>query len=90
MFDVIVIGAGIAGATFASKVSKFAKTLLIEAKEEGNIPMTTNVFPEHNRPFLPEEINWQDKLLFPTPHIKTNFLGYKEEGIINSEEFGSP
>ncbi len=90
MFDVIVIGAGIAGATLASKVSKFAKTLLIEAKEEGNIPMTTNVFPEHNRPFLPEEINWQDKSLFPSSHIKTNFLGYKEEGIINSEEFGAP
>jgi len=90
MFDVIVIGAGIAGATFASKVSKFACTLLIEAKAEGNIPMTTNVFPEHNRPFLPEEINWQDKSLFPTSHIKTNFLGYKEEGIINSEEFGAP
>lgn len=90
MFDVIVIGAGIAGATFASKVSKFASTLLIEAKEEGNIPMTTNVFPEHNRPFLPEEINWQDKSLFPSSHIKTNFLGYKEEGIINSEEFGAP
>ncbi len=90
MFDVIVIGAGIAGATCASKVSKFASTLLIEAKEEGNIPMTTNVFPEHNCPFLPEEINWQDKSLFPSSHIKTNFLGYKEEGIINSEEFGAP
>jgi len=90
MFDVIVIGAGIAGATFASKVSKFANTLLIEAKEEGNIHMSTNVFPEHNRPFLPEEIDWQDKSLFPSSHIKTNFLGYKEEGIINSEEFGAP
>ena len=65
MFDVLVIGAGISGATFAAKVSKFANTLLIEAKEEGDIHVSTNVFPEHNRPFLPEEISWQDKSLFP-------------------------
>ena len=33
MYDVIIIGAGIAGATFASKISKYAKTLLIEAQD---------------------------------------------------------
>jgi flavin-dependent dehydrogenase len=34
MFDIIIVGAGIAGATLAHKVSKFANTLLIEAKDE--------------------------------------------------------
>ena len=88
-YDVLVIGAGVSGATFACKTSKFAKTLLIEANEKGNIPMTTNVFPEHNRPFI-KEIDWQDKSIFPCFHIKTNYLGYNEDGIIDSEEFGAP
>ena len=54
MYDVIVIGAGISGATFACKISKFAKTLLIEANEEKNLPITTNVYAEHNKRFLYE------------------------------------
>ena len=89
MYDVIIIGAGIAGATFASKTSKFARTLLIEAKEKNNLPKTTNVFPLHNQPFIPE-IDWSDKQIFPKLHEKTNYMGYNENGIINAEEFGAP
>ena len=55
MYDVIIIGAGIAGASFAFKVSKYAKTLLIEARDRENLPITTNIFPEHNKPFLKEQ-----------------------------------
>ena len=58
MYDVIIIGAGIAGATFASKISKYAKTLLIEAQNyRKEIPSRTNIFPEHNRPFIKDEID---------------------------------
>ena len=34
MYDIIVIGAGISGATFAYKASKFSNTMLIEARDE--------------------------------------------------------
>jgi len=60
VYDVIVIGAGISGATFACKASKFAKTLLIEAREEKNLAVTTNVYAEHNKRFL-HEVDYSDK-----------------------------
>lgn len=87
MFDVIIIGAGISGATFALKISTHAKILLIEAKNE--IPKKTNIFAEHDRPFL-KEINWGDKTIFPSLFLKANYMGDKENGIINSKEFGEP
>ena len=69
MYDVIIIGAGIAGAIFASKISKYAKTLLIEAQNyRKEIPSRTNIFPEHNRPFIKDEIDWEDKTIFPCLH----------------------
>ncbi|MHA2186535.1 MAG: hypothetical protein ACXAAI_16210, partial [Promethearchaeota archaeon] len=75
MYDVIVIGAGIAGATFALKSSKYAKTLLIEAQDyEKEIPLRTNIFPEHNKPFIKEEIDWNNKEIFPTPHTTSNYM----------------
>ena len=91
MYDVVIIGAGIAGTTFASKISKYAKTLLIEAQDyKKEIPIRTNVFPEHNRPFIPEEIDWDDKNIFPTPHIKSNYMSDEFNGVIDSTEFGMP
>jgi len=91
MYDVIIVGAGIAGATFASKISKYAKTLLIEAQDyRKEIPIRTNVFPEHNKPFIKEEINWNDKVIFPCPHINSNYMSDEFNGIIDSTEFGIP
>ncbi|TKJ23029.1 MAG: hypothetical protein CEE43_04750 [Promethearchaeota archaeon Loki_b32] len=91
MYDVIIIGAGVAGATLASKISKYAKTLLIEAQDyRKEIPIRTNVFPEHNKPFIKEEINWDDKVIFPCPHIKSNYMSDEFNGIIDSTEFGIP
>jgi flavin-dependent dehydrogenase len=87
MYDIIVIGGGIAGSTFASKASKYANTLLIEARDK--VPATTNVFPLHNQPFI-QEIDWKDKEIFPDLHLKTNYKGYNVDGIINAEEFGAP
>ena len=89
MYDIIVVGSGIAGSTFAAKISKFAKTLIIEAREKDQIPKTTNVFPLHNRPFI-QEVDWEDKQIFPNLHMKTNYKGYNVDGIINTEEFGAP
>ncbi|MFX1316711.1 MAG: hypothetical protein ACFE9T_12675 [Promethearchaeota archaeon] len=91
MYDVIVIGAGISGASFANKVSKYAKTLLIEAqnyKEE--IPIRTNIFPEHNKPFIKEEIDWENKTIFPCIHTKSNYMSDEFNGVIDSTEFGIP
>ncbi|TFG26058.1 MAG: hypothetical protein EU532_10835 [Promethearchaeota archaeon] len=91
MFDIIIIGAGIAGATFAHKVSHFANTLLIEAKDEKskNEALLTNIFPEHNCPFL-NDIDYSDKTLFPCIHHKINYMSHKYNGIVNSGEFGAP
>ena len=89
MYDVIVIGAGISGATFAFKSSNFAKTLLIEAKEEQNLAVTTNVYAEHNKRFL-HEVDYSDKSMFPLPHAKKNYMGAEEDGLVYAEEFGEP
>ncbi|MFX1235830.1 MAG: hypothetical protein ACFFBY_14960, partial [Promethearchaeota archaeon] len=60
MYDVVVIGAGTSGASFANKVSQFAKTLLIEAQDYNNeIPKRTNIFAEHNKPFIEDKF-WND------------------------------
>lgn len=91
MFDVIIIGAGIAGASFASKISKYAKTLLIEAQDyQKEIPIRTNIFPEHNRPFIQEEIGWDNKIIFPTTHTQSNYMSDEFNGVIDSNEFGIP
>ncbi len=91
MYDVIIIGAGVAGATFASKISKYAKTLLIEAQDyHKEIPIRTNIFPEHNRPFIKEEIDWGNKKIFPSHHIKSNYMSDEFKGILDSTEFGIP
>jgi flavin-dependent dehydrogenase len=91
VYDVIIIGAGIAGTTFAAKISKYAKTLLVEAQDYSKeIPIRTNVFPEHNRPFIKEEIDWDDKNIFPSRHIKSNYMSDNFNGVIDSTEFGIP
>ncbi|MFX0138952.1 MAG: FAD-dependent oxidoreductase, partial [Candidatus Hodarchaeota archaeon] len=91
MYDIIIIGAGIAGATFASKVSKYAKALLIEAQDyRKEIPIRTNIFPEHNKPFIKEEIDWENKTIFPCPHTKSNYMSDEFNGVIDSTEFGIP
>ncbi|MFX0139716.1 MAG: NAD(P)/FAD-dependent oxidoreductase [Candidatus Hodarchaeota archaeon] len=91
MYDIIIIGAGIAGATFASKISKYAKTLLIEAQDyRREIPIRTNIFPEHNRPFIKDEIEWENKSTFPCPHTKSNYMSDEVNGVIDSTEFGIP
>jgi len=91
VYDIIIIGAGIAGTTFAAKISKYAKTLLIEAQDyQKEIPIRTNVFPEHNRPFIKEEIDWENKNIFPSLHLKTNYMSDEFNGVIDSTEFGIP
>ncbi len=89
MYDVIIIGAGISGAIFAFKVSKYAKTLLIEAKGKNEFPKGTKIYPEHNRPFL-NEVNWDDREIFPRIHTIIRYLGTKEESVVRSDEFGMP
>ncbi|MFX1429990.1 MAG: NAD(P)/FAD-dependent oxidoreductase [Promethearchaeota archaeon] len=86
-----MIGAGIAGTTLAAKISKYAKTLLIEAQDyKKEVPIRTNVFPEHNRPFIEEQIDWCDKNIFPCLHTKTNYMSDEFNGVIDSTEFGKP
>ncbi|MHA1988533.1 MAG: FAD-dependent oxidoreductase, partial [Promethearchaeota archaeon] len=91
MFEVIIIGAGVSGSTLASKISKYAKTLLIEAQDyQKEIPIRTNIFPEHNKPFVNEILNWDDKNIFPNPHTTSNYMSDEFNGVIDSEEFGIP
>ncbi len=91
MYDVIIIGAGVSGATFASKISKYAKTLLIEAQNyDKYIPIRTNIFPLHNKPFIQEEIDWENRTIFPTTHTTSNYMSDEHNGVINSTEFGIP
>ena len=91
MYDVVIIGAGIAGCTFASKVSKYANTLLIEAQDyKKEIPKRTNIFPEHNKPFIESEIDWNNKNIFPNTHTTSNYMSDEFNGVIDSTEFGIP
>ena len=89
MHDIIIIGAGISGASFFFKASKFSDTLLLEARDEKNLPLTTNIFAEHNIPFL-NEIDYSDKEIFPIIHEKMNYMGAEDDGIVQSSEFGAP
>ncbi len=89
MYDIIVIGAGVAGLTFAFKTSKYAEVLLLEARNRNELSKGTKVFPEHNRPFI-KEVDWTNKEIFPRIHEIIRYLGTKEEGILQSNEFGSP
>ena len=89
MYDVIIIGAGIAGASFAAKISKYAKTLLIEAKDKENLPITTHFFPEHDVPFL-SEVDYSDRNIFPCIHYKINYMDKNYNGTIDANDFGEP
>ncbi len=92
MYDIIVIGAGIAGTTFALKNVKKANILLIDAyKDIDSLPVKVNLFVEHNQPFIEDlDIKWQDKSLFPELHHRTNYMGEEANGIIDDKEFGAP
>ena len=91
MYDVIIIGAGVSGATFAAKASKYAETLLIEAQDyQKEIPIRTNIFPEHNKPFVQEVLNWEDKSIFPEAHTTSNYMSDEFSGVVDSTEFGIP
>jgi len=90
MYDIIVIGAGISGASFAYKSSKYAKTLLIEAQDYDNqIPVRTNIYAEHNKPFIEEQF-WKDREIFPRDFIQLNYKSVKYDGLLDSKEFGAP
>ncbi|MFW9823997.1 MAG: NAD(P)/FAD-dependent oxidoreductase [Candidatus Thorarchaeota archaeon] len=91
MYDVIIIGAGVSGATFATKISKYVKTLLIEAQDyQKEIPIRTNIFPEHNRPYVENLLDWGNKKIFPNPHTTSNYMSDEFNGVIDSKEFGIP
>lgn len=87
MYDIIIIGAGISGSSFAYQMRDYAKVLLLEANEDINI--RTNVFPEHNREYL-DGISMENKDLFPCDHIKTRYFHKEVEGGIDANEFGKP
>ncbi|MFW9951966.1 MAG: FAD-dependent oxidoreductase, partial [Candidatus Thorarchaeota archaeon] len=90
MYDFIVIGAGISGASFAYKASKYAKTLLIEAQDyDREIPVRTNIFAEHNKPFVDDEF-WNDDKIFPRLFLQLNYKSEKCDGLLHSKEFGAP
>ena len=90
MFDVIVIGAGTSGASFANRASKFAKTLLIEAQDYNKeIPIRTNIFAGHNKPFIEDKF-WNDESIFPRPFLQLNYKSEKYDGLLDSKEFGGP
>ncbi|MFX1357842.1 MAG: FAD-dependent oxidoreductase [Promethearchaeota archaeon] len=90
MFDIIIIGAGTAGSSLANKVSKFSKTLLIEAQDyDAGIPSRTNIFAEHNKPYI-DDIFWNDDNIFPRPFLQLNYKSEQHDGLLSSKEFGAP
>ncbi len=90
MYDVAIIGAGVAGSSFALKIVNHAKTVLIEEQDfDKNIPIRTNIFAEHNRPYL-KEVDWNDKNIFPIPHLRSNYMADTANGVIDSTKFGIP
>ncbi len=90
MYDIIVIGAGVCGASFAYKASKYAKILLIEAQDYNKkIPERVNIFAEHNKPFI-DDLIWKDEEAFPRPWNVLNYKSEKNDGLIDYKEFGKP
>jgi len=90
MYDVIVIGAGVSGASFVNYVSKFAKTLLIESQDyNSGIPVRTNIIAEHNKPYIEDKF-WNDTEIFPRIFLQSNYKSEKYDGFIPSKEFGGP
>ena len=89
MYDIIIIGAGVCGASFAYKTSKYAKVLLIEAQDYNKkIPERVNIFAEHNKPFI-DDLIWKDEEAFPRPWKTLNYKSEKNDGLIDYKEFGS-
>lgn len=91
-YDIIIIGAGLAGAVAAYKCSKFSKTLLLDAHPSiGELPVKTNLFIKHNQPFVEDlNLDYNNRDIFSLDHIKSNFMSKKANGVINSKEFGDP
>jgi flavin-dependent dehydrogenase len=90
MYDIVVIGAGITGTSFAYKSSQFAKTLLIEAQDyDKQIPVRTNIYAEHNKPFIEEQF-WNDREIFPRDFLQLNYKSEENDGLLHSKEFGAP
>jgi len=89
MFDILVVGAGIAGTTFAFKTSKHAKVLLIDKRAQLDTIKGTKIFPEHNRPFI-NEVDWNDKKIFPRVHNIIRYFGTESECVLHANEFGKP
>jgi len=89
-YDIIIIGAGISGASLAYKASKYAKTLLIESQDyDREIPVRINIFAEHNKPFI-DDVFWNDDSIFPRSFLQLNYKSDKYDGLLNSKEFGMP
>jgi flavin-dependent dehydrogenase len=89
MYDIAIIGAGISGASFAYKSSKYAKVLLIEGQDyDSQIPVRTNIFAHHDKPYI-DDIFWNDKVVFPRLFTQLNYKSEKYDGLINASEFGS-
>ncbi len=92
MYDIIIIGSGIAGLSFAYKASNFADVLLIDKiKDIDSFPEKVNLFIEHNRPFVEDlPIDFNNKEIFPRIHDCLNLMSEKKDGIIYASEFGEP
>jgi len=89
MFDLIVVGAGVCGSSFAYKASKYAKVLLIEGQDyNSQIPVRTNIFAQHNKPFI-DDIIWNDNSVFPKSFDQLNYKSEQDDGLISSDEFGT-
>ena len=77
MYDVAVIGAGICGASFAFKTSRYAKVLLIEGQDyDRQIPIRTNIFAHHDKPYI-DDAFWNDKGAFPRLFTQLNYKSEK-------------
>jgi flavin-dependent dehydrogenase len=89
MYDIAVIGAGICGASFAYKASKYAKVLLIEGQDyDTQIPIRTNIFAHHDKTYI-DDVFWNDESVFPRPFTQLNYKSEKHDGLITASEFGT-
>jgi flavin-dependent dehydrogenase len=89
MYDIIIIGAGMCGVSFAYKTSQYAKVLLIEEQDYNNhIPIRTNIFAQHDKPFI-DDIFWNDDIAFPRPFTQLNYKSEQNDGLIKADEFGT-
>jgi flavin-dependent dehydrogenase len=87
---IVIIGAGIAGATAFYYFSHFCQCILIEKNARPKRYYSAKILPKHTYPWIPAEI-WKDPTkIFPREHKTSTYASRNHEAKIDCAEFDAP